>query len=137
MKYLLTAATFAALALCEVGCGTGKQATGVGDAFRAKLAAAGWAEAHYRKPDPPDRFMAMATKGTFGFIFRETAAGTFTVSVFPAKAGAKSYGSFQADGKEYVWQPSVDPEAQPLSEEKIVEAKTLARELVNTYQSCR
>jgi hypothetical protein len=41
MKYVLTAATLAALALGGVGCGSGKQAKDVGDAFRAKRAAAG------------------------------------------------------------------------------------------------
>jgi hypothetical protein len=137
MKHILTVATLAALALCGVGCSKGKSMQEVGDAFRAKLAAAGWSEAHYRPPDPPDRFMAMATKGDLAFIFRETVAGTYTVSVFPTQRFSKSYGSFQADGKECVWQPSADPEIQPLSEEKLEEAKGLARELVNTYQSCR
>jgi hypothetical protein len=138
MKHILTAATLAALTLWGVGCGNdGKPAKDVGGAFRAKLADAGWSEAHYRPPDPPDRFMASATKGDLAFIFRETAAGTYTVSVFPTQRLSKSYGSFQADGIECVWQPSADPEAQPLSEEKVEEAKALADELVNTYQSCR
>jgi hypothetical protein len=137
MKYILTTATLAALALCQVGCSQGKPATDPGRAFRIRLSSAGWSEAHYRPPDPPDRFMAMATKGGFGFIFRETAAGTFTVSVFSTKVGAKSYGSFQVNGEEYVWQPSEDPEAGPLSEEKVAKANALAHELVSTYQACR
>jgi hypothetical protein len=140
MRHVLTAAALAAWALGGVGCDNGKPAKtpkDVGDAFRVKVADAGWADAHYRPPDPPDRFMAMATKEEFGFIFRETAARTFTISVFPVRPGAKSYGSFQTDGKEYTWQPAVGPEVEPLSEEKVAEARELARELVNTYQSCR
>jgi hypothetical protein len=137
MKHILTVATVAALTLCGVGCNKGKSMQEVGEAFKHQLPAAGWSEIHYRRPDPPDRFMAMATKGDLAFIIRESAAGTYTVSAFQAKPGGKSYGSFQGDGKEYVWQPSADPEVEPLSDEKVEKARALARELVDTYQSCR